>query len=1133
MSFNVSDITQMSDLCAGAGYYVNENLLGTAFPFYGSSPLAKFTYSSGSCSYSTYSGGYYPQQIVLGSDGAVYNASLERIACKNNFTALDCYSYYNDYPNARGEGIDIGPTGKIYVPSNSSSASDSGLFIFDGDLNLQYHYLSSGGTSPIALKYAKDVAIAYPVAFVTTDDGLNTLQAINIDDTAPPSYLGKLDQGGGACSRINLDLDRCVAYIGCSASFKAIDISDPMEMEAMCGISTNQVEDMAIDYPNAALAHASYGLRLVDISGTHATVHLQFPADGCTQVGDTPSLKWTAKTRMLGHYELYIGKISNDLSLVASNIHNGPTDLVEYQVHLEPNTQYFWKVIADVEHCGYAESEIWNFTTSALPSAPALISPQHGMRNINPDSNLTLDWGDVTNATYDLYFGTTNPPTFHISTSTSSTHSITTAELDACTIYYWRVVAKTSCVELFSSTSWFATGGTCPVSGTALILSSSTGTTAGGAELVIYALAAIDAPPAIAFYDGSDCSGENAVWVDSEDILDWDATNRWIRLRTPRFIESLTSILVDNSINSDICQSDAYNFHTLAYSANQGGHGISVVDTADFTRSSPLASMSMTTSATPSSLAYNINWGPGRTLYTLDGVSGDMECHDASNFLPKDIDDGTAGVQNILVLQDPETTPATPTAFDLGLFYFGDRVFVSHVTAGTDTGTNPTPGGLSLVWIIGDEAHIPILMDLDGNAQTTSPGAPAGVTRAVLCVGDPPDCATGNNEYFYPLSVEVVNLALEAGHTFEEGEPYPGEYAFVSGVGYKDGSADRAAMAAVVDLNAFLYCDPALHRPGYCYSTERFQCWGDSTYCNPRYWETLQAEEGYANYKTFAAGTDNPATLGDTKHAMDFAPDSWIGETELGPTLYLANQHENAAYLFQYDAVNWDWVPVLDEYEDPITIATGSSPSGVKVQTVLDDTYVYITNAGDDNVTVLDTATNEEVPDDSPIYQDYAYGGCLDSDHLPVAMDARSTGDRGYSVDKSSGTVSVFDLPNNQMAQSPDSCEISTGSGSEPVDIVVQPVPRTGEFFEQMMGMMVFSATTDYAAPEDQAEIIGDWKAIRQLELTPASPQAIKAALDAYLNKIDQKVCKDKLNKHLKQGAKLYRAAYLHDHPGN
>jgi hypothetical protein len=532
----------------------------------------------------------------------------------------------------------------------------------------------------------------------------------------------------------------------------------------------------------------------------------------------------------------------------------------------------------------------------------------------------------------------------------------------------------------------------------------------------------------------------------------------------------------------------------------------------------------------PVSLAYNIAYPPARVLYALDKTSGDMSFYNASNF----------SKSGDLQLQCAGSFPEAPKAFDLAVFPDGYNGFVSHVTSGTETyQANPIPGRLSWLDIDIYEYGVPSLRDADDNPDTTSPGAPTGKTRVDLCVGDSADCDEGYNAYFYPLSIKIVNLATDVpGYEFSEWEPDPGTYAFVSGIGYlEEGHSERKAMVAILDLNQYLHCDGT---PWYCFQHRNCRTIGN--YCNPRWWGTRILRDGApANYKTLEAGADTTFYPGTSKHAMDFAPDTgrYEGEhfIELGPTLYMLNQDQDKAYLFNYDPEAWDWYPVLDAYEEQVFIATGTEPTGIKVQKVevepeVFETYAYITNAGDDTVYAVDTASNSLAG-----YMNQRTG-CNDITHIPMSFDARvaSTGggqNFGYSSDMESDTVSVYDLPDMTMGQTPDPCVINLPANSAPADIIIQPVPDPNEIFQQMLGMMIFSEPSDYAIPEDQEQMLGNWKAIHQLVLTPASPQAIKAAIDAFLHKIDQKVAKDKLKKHLKQGVKLYKVAYVHDHPGN
>ena len=80
---------------------------------------------------------------------------------------------------------------------------------------------------------------------------------------------------------------------------------------------------------------------------------------------------------------------------------------------------------------------------SSLPDAPSSPGPAEEAADISPWSS--LDWADTMNATsYDVYLGTTDPPPFVSSTSSSKW---TPDYLLPGTIYYWRIVAINSAGE--------------------------------------------------------------------------------------------------------------------------------------------------------------------------------------------------------------------------------------------------------------------------------------------------------------------------------------------------------------------------------------------------------------------------------------------------------------------------------------------------------------------------------------------------------------------------------------------------------------------------------------------------------------------------------------------------------------
>ena len=97
------------------------------------------------------------------------------------------------------------------------------------------------------------------------------------------------------------------------------------------------------------------------------------------------------------------------------------------------------------------------------PNAPSSPYPADGATN--QGTSLTLGWscadpdsGDA--LSYDVYLGTTNPPTTAVSTN-QTTRSLAQSGLSLSTTYYWKVVAKDNHVTETQGTVWrFSTGST-------------------------------------------------------------------------------------------------------------------------------------------------------------------------------------------------------------------------------------------------------------------------------------------------------------------------------------------------------------------------------------------------------------------------------------------------------------------------------------------------------------------------------------------------------------------------------------------------------------------------------------------------------------------------------------------------
>lgn len=106
-------------------------------------------------------------------------------------------------------------------------------------------------------------------------------------------------------------------------------------------------------------------------------------------------------------------------------------------------TTYFWKVVAK-NSAGSTSGPIWSFTTAPpnqAPDTPSAPAPTDGATNVPVGTDL-LDWANAARATsYDIYFGTSDPPPLAGAWSLSY-WTLDMGALAYQTTYYWQIVAK-------------------------------------------------------------------------------------------------------------------------------------------------------------------------------------------------------------------------------------------------------------------------------------------------------------------------------------------------------------------------------------------------------------------------------------------------------------------------------------------------------------------------------------------------------------------------------------------------------------------------------------------------------------------------------------------------------------------
>lgn len=176
---------------------------------------------------------------------------------------------------------------------------------------------------------------------------------------------------------------------------------------------------------------------------------LTAPVDNKLCVDNTVSFQWDRSTDANSDaitYQIQVAK-DNTFTQIAKTF-DGAENMASFV--LDKNTAYYWRIKAtDAKGLASAYSSVYKFYTSGeaalnhLPFAPEIISPAINAALNTSTATLTWNASDVDLSdvlTYDVYFGTANPPTAKVSENISS-KSFEVA-LQPTTQYYWKIVVK-------------------------------------------------------------------------------------------------------------------------------------------------------------------------------------------------------------------------------------------------------------------------------------------------------------------------------------------------------------------------------------------------------------------------------------------------------------------------------------------------------------------------------------------------------------------------------------------------------------------------------------------------------------------------------------------------------------------
>jgi len=160
------------------------------------------------------------------------------------------------------------------------------------------------------------------------------------------------------------------------------------------------------------------------------------PALNATNVATATTLSWVAGANT-SSYDISFGT-ANPPPTAATN----QTATTYQPATLAAGTTYYWRVDARGAG-GTTTGPLWSFTTAApqtpAPGAPTTPTPALGATNIAISTPLAWVAG-ANSSSYDVSFGTTNPPPIVTANQTATTYQ-PAAALASNTTYYWRINA--------------------------------------------------------------------------------------------------------------------------------------------------------------------------------------------------------------------------------------------------------------------------------------------------------------------------------------------------------------------------------------------------------------------------------------------------------------------------------------------------------------------------------------------------------------------------------------------------------------------------------------------------------------------------------------------------------------------
>ncbi|UCH72483.1 MAG: hypothetical protein JSW62_02745, partial [Thermoplasmatales archaeon] len=114
-------------------------------------------------------------------------------------------------------------------------------------------------------------------------------------------------------------------------------------------------------------------------------------------------------------------------------------------LHLEYGKTYYWRIISRDNHGAVTMGYLWQFTTEEKVNNPPFVPTNPDPHSYTTGLDVVLQWtggdpdpGDI--LTYDVFFGTTNPPPKVAGNQTASQY--TPQHMEHGKTYYWRIISR-------------------------------------------------------------------------------------------------------------------------------------------------------------------------------------------------------------------------------------------------------------------------------------------------------------------------------------------------------------------------------------------------------------------------------------------------------------------------------------------------------------------------------------------------------------------------------------------------------------------------------------------------------------------------------------------------------------------